>query len=115
MARGDVVYVDFPAPPGGAGHEQAGRRPAIAVQTDSVPTALPTVVLVPLTTKLAALRYPFTIRVAPSPQNGLTHPSVLLVFQLRVTDQRRILRTVGRLERQYLAQLDAELRRLLDL
>ncbi len=114
MARGDIVWVDFPPPPSG-GHEQAGRRPAIAVQTDAAGTTLPTLVLVPQTTNLVALRYPFTVRVDPSPQNGLTQPSVLLAFQLRVTDRRRVIRVVGRLEPHYLHQLDAELRRLLNL
>lgn len=115
MARGDVVYVDLPPPPGGAGREQAGRRPAVIVQADfprSGPEP-PTVMIVPLTTQVAALRFSHTIRVEPSVENGLTVPSVLLVFQLRAVDRQRIDATIGRLEQRYVDQLDAEIRRLL--
>ncbi len=55
------------------------------------------------------------LRIEPSAMNGLTVPSVLLVFQLRAIDQRRILGTVGRLEQEYLDQLEIEMKRLLGL
>ena len=115
MARGDVLRVELPPPPGGAGHEQAGRRPAIAVQADVMGITLPTLMIVPLTGQLSALRFPYTIRVEPSNVNGLTQPSVLLVFQLRAIDRQRILETIGRLEQDYLDQLDAEMQRMLGL
>lgn len=115
MARGDVLFVDLSPPAGGAGREQAGKRPAVAVQAHASGTSLPTVIIVPMTSKLKALRYPHTIRVEPSGQNGLSQSSVLLVFQLRVIDRTRILRRLGTLEQHYLNQLDAEIQRLLDL
>jgi mRNA interferase MazF len=115
MARGDVLSIEFPYSPSGAGHEQGGRRPAIAVQTDVTSANLPTLMVVPLTGKLGALRFPHTIKVEPSKVNGLAQPSVLLVFQLRAIDQGRILRTIGHLEQNYLDQLDAEMRLMLDL
>ncbi|HID62966.1 MAG TPA: type II toxin-antitoxin system PemK/MazF family toxin [Anaerolineae bacterium] len=115
MARGDVLRVEFPYPPGGAGREQAGRRPAIAVQTDVTSASLPTLMVVPLTGRLSALRFPHTIQVEPSEVNGLTQPSVLLVFQLRAIDHRRIPGKIGRLEQHYLNQLDEEMRRMLSL
>ncbi len=55
------------------------------------------------------------LRIEPSAMNGLTMPSVLLIFQLRAIDQRRILGTVGRLEQEYLDQLEIEMKRLLGL
>jgi mRNA interferase MazF len=61
------------------------------------------------------LRFAYTLRVEPSAMNGLTVPSVLLVFQLRAIDQQRILGTLGRLEQTYLDQLDLEMKRLLGL
>ena len=115
MARGDVLRIEFPYPPSDAGHEQAGRRPAIAVQTDVTSASLPTLMVVPLTGRLGALRFPHTIQVEPSKENGLTQTSVLLVFQLRAIDQKRILERIGHLEQNYLDQLDAEMRRMLDL
>ncbi len=115
MARGDVLLVELQSPAGSAGHEQTGRRPAIAVQTDAASANLPTLIIVPLTGKLSALRFPHTIRVEPSNVNGLNQPSVLLAFQLRAIDRRRILETIGRLEQDYLDQLDAEMRHMLSL
>ncbi len=110
MARGDVLRVELPAQ---AGKEQAGVRPAVAVQADEADS--PTLMIVPFTSQLEALRFTHTIRVEPSAANGLTLPSVLLVFQLRAIDRRRIVSTIGRLEPNYLDQLEAELYRLLDL
>ena len=71
--------------------------------------------VVPVTGELAALRFAYTIRVEPSRTNGLTMPSVLLVFQLRAIDQTRIIETLGRLEKEYMDQLNMEMSRLLGL
>ncbi|MBI1877572.1 MAG: type II toxin-antitoxin system PemK/MazF family toxin [Chloroflexi bacterium] len=114
MARGDVLFVEFPVPQGNAGHEQINDRPAVVVQADTAENQnLSTLMIVPLTGQLSALQFPHTIRVEPSGTNGLNRPSVLLVFQLRAIDRRRILRTLGQLERDYLDQLDREIHLLL--
>jgi mRNA interferase MazF len=112
MARGDVLTVRLPS---SRGREQAGHRPAVAVQTDTASVQSPTLMIVPFTGQLGAQRFSHTIRVEPSPENGLTSPSILLVFQLRAIDQNRIIRKIGELEQNYLDQLDAEMKRLLDL
>ena len=112
MARGDVLKIDLPLT---RGREQAGYRPAVAVQTDATSVQSPTLMIVPFTGKLNALRFPHTIRVEPSSENGLTSPSVLLVFQLRAIDQQRIQNKIGELEQHYLDQLDAEMKNLLNL
>ena len=115
MARGGILKVDLPAPSGRVGHEQVGHRPAIVVQTDATDASLPTTMIVPVTSNLSALRFSHTFRVDPSPQNGLTRPSVLLVFQLRAIDKRRLGNSIGRLEQRHLQQLETEMRRLLGL
>ena len=115
MARGDVVIINLPAPSGPAGHEQAGSRPAIVVQADISDSSLPTTMIVPMTTNLSATRFPHTISVDPSPQNGLSRPSILLVFQLRAIDKSRLGNKIGRLEQIYLQQLEAEMHHILGL
>ena len=115
MARGDIFLIDIPYPHGAPGHEQAGKRPAVAVQADRIDPPLTTVIVVPFTAKLSALSQPHTFRVDPSPANGLDQPSVLLVSQLRTVDRRRIVHKLGTLEQHYLHRLDLEMRRLLDL
>ena len=84
MNVGDLFWVEFPA---GAGRAQAGRRPALIAQTAAVSTRLPTVLLIPLTTQLDALRFPGTALVETDADNNLRRPSVALVFQLTVMDR----------------------------
>ncbi len=115
VSRGDIVYVDLPAPPSGAGHEQAGSRPALVVNSDATSQTLSVVMVVPVTGKLGAQRFPHTVLVSPTPQNGLTCPSVLLVFQLRAIDKKRLRNTIGRLEDNLMDQVEAEMKALLSL
>ena len=115
MARGDILTVSLHVPSGSAGHEQVGLGSAIVVQTDITDSRLPTTVIVPMTAKLTALRFPHTIQIDPSSQNGLAKPSVLLVFQLRAIDKGRLGRKLGRLEQQHMKQLETEVQHLLGL
>jgi mRNA interferase MazF len=84
---GDIYWVEFP-PRGG--HAQAGRRPAILVQGSAASARLSTVLLIPLTTQLDALRFPGTVPVEPDGDNGLRRTSVALVFQLTTLDRRSL-------------------------
>jgi len=115
MNRGDIVFVDLPISPGAAGREQMGLRPALIVHDDATISILPVVIIIPFTTQLNALRYPHTIRVEPSQQNGLSQSSVLMVFQLRAIDRLRLRNKIGYLERDLLIRVDIEIRNLLGL
>lgn len=114
MARGDVVWIDFPESQQ-SGHEQSGRRPAAAVEADLPGIDLPTVMVVPFTSNLTALRFPYTVKIDVSPQNGLTSPSVALCFQLRAIDRKRIIGKAGTLDAGDLSRITSELKRLLGL
>jgi mRNA-degrading endonuclease toxin of MazEF toxin-antitoxin module len=46
---------------------------------------------------LDALRFSATLRIDPTPTNGLSEPSVALIFQLGATDNRRIRQRLGKL------------------
>jgi len=115
MVRGDIVIVNLPQPTGSSGHEQTGDRPALIVHEDATRPTLPVVMIIPFTSNMNAQRFPNTILVQPSPQNGLSIPSVLLVFQLRAIDNQRILKTIGHLEPQTMELVNDQLRRLLSL
>jgi mRNA interferase MazF len=80
MKRGDIVLVNLPQAADGAGHEQVGTRPALIVHDDATSDTLSVVMIVPFTSNLNAQRFPHTILVQPSKANGLSMPSVLLVF-----------------------------------
>jgi mRNA-degrading endonuclease toxin of MazEF toxin-antitoxin module len=94
MNVGDVYWIDFPAR---GGHEQAGRRPAIVAQTGDASDRLPTVLVISLTTRLDALRFPGTLPIDPEITNGLRRASVALVFQKSVIDRRFIGSQLGHL------------------
>jgi mRNA interferase MazF len=108
MARGDVLLVDLPP---SDGREQSGRRPAIAVQTNIL--GEPMLMVAPVTSSLAALKYKFAVRVEPSPENGLSKTSVIMVFQMKAIDKRRIVRCLGHLSAEDLTRMDAEIWRML--
>lgn len=108
MARGDIFLIGLPT---SERREEKGKRPAIAVQTDAA--ASPMLMIVPVTSSLSALRFAFTVKLEPSPANGLTLTSVAMIFQMRAIDRRRIIRRIGKLEPAYLTQVDAEIWRML--
>ncbi|MGQ9632248.1 MAG: type II toxin-antitoxin system PemK/MazF family toxin [bacterium] len=112
MDIGDICTVEIPP---SDGHEQAGARPAIVVQSPQFENQLPTVLIVPLTSRLAAQSFPGTFLIHPDSENGLTVTSVALVFQLRAIDKRRLRRAIGRLNAPHLAQLRQHIKALLQL
>ena len=108
MARGDILLVSLPAT---GGREQSGRRPAVAVQTDIA--GEPLLMVAPITSNLTALRFTFSVRVEPSADNGLTVPSVIMIFQMRAIDKTRIIRKIGRMTSDDMQRIDAEIWRML--
>jgi len=110
--RGEVWLVALPF---GPGREQQGHRPAAVLQDDAYGQGSPLVLVVPLTSQLAALRFPATVRLDPSAANGLDVSSVAMVFQLRALDRARFVRRLGRLSRAELGRVETELRRLVGL
>ena len=115
MNRGDVVRVQLPRPKGAPGSEQFGTRPAIVVQSNSHRANSSTIVIVPLTSRLQALRFPGTFKVFPSPANGLDVESVVLTAQIRAIDRRRIEEKLGEFSADDLERLDREMRGILSL
>jgi mRNA interferase MazF len=109
MKRGEVWRVRLPF---GAGHTQAGERPAIIVQDGPFIASLPTVLIVPFTSTLSATRFGGTLVVQPDSTNGLSVPSVALVFQLSAIDKRNCVHRLGILDAAILDQVFALLDRL---
>jgi mRNA interferase MazF len=95
MTHRELYWVDLPDR---RGREQRGRRPAVIWQDTTALAGLPTVLVVPLTSRLDAVRFPGTLGIDPSPANGITVPSVALVFQLGACDVRRLGQKLGRLD-----------------
>lgn len=92
MSVGDIHWVELPA---ANGREQRGRRPAVVLQDDSYGGELPVVLVAPLTNSRATIRFAGTTLIHPTLENGLTQESVVLMFQLRAIDRRRIQERIG--------------------
>jgi len=112
MQRGDLVNVILPYQ---GGHEQAGQRPAIAIVSQAMLAATSLLLVVPVTKNLETLRFPHTFQISPSPRNGLSVPSVALVYQLRALDSAKVVSVRGHLEDHSIERLDSELRQMLGL
>jgi len=110
MQKGEIWQVRLPF---ASGHAQTGDRPAVIITDDPFIPALPTVLIVPFTSSRGSTRFPGTVLVQPDASNGLTMPSVALVFQLRALDKRDCLRLLGVLDPSTLDQIFAELDRLI--
>lgn len=75
--RGDLVFIDCDPQ---AGHEQAGRRPALVLSPRSYNEKLSLALLCPITSKVK--RYPFEVELPP----GLNLFGVVLSDQVRCFD-----------------------------
>jgi mRNA interferase MazF len=107
--RGEVWLVALPF---ASSREQSGRRPAIVIQDAAYGHGSPLVLVVPLTSQLAALRFPATVQIAPTSGNGLSRASVAMVFQTRATDRSRFVQRLGTLAATDLEAILEELGRL---
>lgn len=99
MTVGEVRWVELPVR---GGHARAGRRPAVMAQTAA---ALPTTLIIPLTSQLDALRFAGTVLVEADTQNGLRRASVALVFQLTAVDRRHVSDRLGTVSQEVLDEL----------
>jgi mRNA interferase MazF len=108
MKKGDLWIVDIPQL---QGHEQQGVRPAFIVADAGTPIAI----VIPCTSNLHALRFPHTLLIDPTGENGLSVPTVALVLQIRALDKRRLMRKIGTLEKKLAEELDLMMKKLLAL
>lgn len=109
MSVGDIHWVDLP---GAGGRSQMGRRPAIIIQDDVYGAKLPTILVVPLTSSKAAMRFAATTLVAATTDSGLRNDSVALVFQCVAIDRRQVLEQMGQASGSERAEILTELAKL---
>jgi mRNA interferase MazF len=106
MKPGDIWVVDLPSL---GTHEQSGTRPAVVVAR----VAKSIVTVIPCTSNMLALRFPYTLDIAPTKQNGLTVPSVALVFHMRAIDTVYLKHKIGTLDKRTLVAIRAQARKLI--
>ncbi|MFA5791462.1 MAG: type II toxin-antitoxin system PemK/MazF family toxin [Candidatus Paceibacterota bacterium] len=108
MKKGDIYLIDLAS---SFGHEQFGLRPAIIVS----PLVAGMIVVIPLTTNLEALCFPYTLSILLDSTNNLTQNSVALVFQIKSIDQKRIKKKIGSIPINNFKKLNLQMKKMLKL
>ena len=88
----------------GRGSEQRGLRPALVIQNDVGNRYAATTILAAITTTLKP--YPVTV-VLKKGEGGLPRPSMVNLAQLLTVDRERLLRRVGALSPERMAEVNA--------
>lgn len=91
-----------------SGPEQAGIRPAIILQDDSLGQVFATTIVVPLTTNLRRLSLPTTLLLNAG-EGGLPRDSVALCYQVQVRGKARLIQRLGEISPERLSDLEAGL------
>ncbi|MEI9885332.1 MAG: type II toxin-antitoxin system PemK/MazF family toxin [Rhizomicrobium sp.] len=105
--RGSIVWMDFSPH---AGHEQAGRRPAIVLTTRAYHEATSKAVVCPVTSKQRG--WPMEVRLP----DGLAVSGIVLVDEVRSIDRGAWhLKVIGMAPQEVLAEIGAKLAPFLSL
>jgi mRNA interferase MazF len=100
---GDIVWLNFTLR---AGHEQAGRRPALVLSPGAYNDKTSLMICCPLTTQIK--NYPFEVFI------GGTPPNAVLADQVKSVDWRsRDAKSKGRVSPEQLAEVRAKIRALI--
>jgi mRNA interferase MazF len=88
------------------GSEQAGTRPIIIFQENTISKFTSTIITIPLTTNLRRAALPTCLLISNG-QGGLNQDSVALCHQLRVLDKTRLIKRIGQLDFEAIARLES--------
>jgi len=94
ISRGEIWWVNWSP---GRGSEQAGRRPALVVQTNAANRnpRYPNTIVVAVSRK--GRDVPFHVRLEPTAENGLTEASFAKCEQILTVSKARLEERLGRL------------------
>ena len=87
------------------GSEQAGVRPVLIFQNDTISGFTATVLTIPFTTNLRRASLPSCVRISKD-EGGLTNDSVALCHQLRALDRTRLRRKLGTVRQDTLSAIE---------
>jgi mRNA interferase MazF len=100
--RGEVWLADLNPT---QGSEQTGVSPVIVFQNDLVSQFSTTTIAIPLSTNQRRAELPICLLIEQG-NGGLSQDSVALCFQMRVLDKTRLIRRLGQLTLEIIAQLE---------
>lgn len=102
VKRGEIWLADLNPV---RGSEQAGVRPVLIFQNNTINRFTTTVLAIPFTTNLRRASLPSCIRISTG-DGGLTNDSVALCHQLRVLDQMRLRHKLGTVKQDTLSTIE---------
>lgn len=105
MKRGEVYYADLDPV---IGSEQGGMRPVLIIQNDLGNRFSPTVIVLPLTSKVNKTPLRTHVPLLP-PQGGVRKPSIILCEQVRTLEKVRLTRKLGVLSPEKMALVEKAL------
>lgn len=102
VRRGEIWLADLNPV---RGSEQAGVRPVLIFQNDTVGKFTTTVITLPLTTNLRRAALTSCVAINKG-EGGLSEDSVVLCHQLRVLDKTRLQRKLGEISQTKLTEIE---------
>lgn len=97
----------------GYGREIRKKRPALIVSGDSFNQTFPTVVVIPFSSIVPEFVGPDVIKF--SGQKGLENQSALITTQMRSIDKDRLIKNIGKISKQKMAEVEDAIELVLDL
>ena len=91
MKRGEIYYANLDPV---IGSEQGGIRPVLIIQNDLGNRFSPTVIVLPLTSRMGKANLPTHVPIMP-PQGGVRKPSLILCEQVRTLEKSRLTGYLG--------------------
>jgi len=102
IERGDIVIAELEPV---KGSEQGGVRPVLVIQNNLSNRFSPTIIIVPITTKIYDKGYPTNVLLL-SEESGLRVDSTILLNQIRTIDKSRVSRKICRLNLEIMRKVD---------
>jgi mRNA interferase MazF len=105
--RGEVYLVEFDPT---RGHEIQKTRPAVIIQNDVSNQYSPITIVAAISSQFGDPPHPREVLVGPGRTTGLSHPSAVILNQIRSIDRQRLLKRIGRIDGATIRRLDDALR-----
>ena len=113
IKRGDVLLVNLEAT---VGSEQRGKsRPCLVISPEELNEVFRGVIVCPITDARHVKQSELGLTFLPAGEGGLVKDSLVIAFQVRMIDKRRIIRKLGVIDDSILLEVNESLQAVLDL
>jgi mRNA interferase MazF len=113
IKRGDILLVNLEPT---IGSEQRGKsRPCLVVSPKELNDVFRGIIVCPVTDAKHLKHSELGLTLLPAGEGGLDKDSLVVAFQLRMIDKRRVIRKLGNIGAPLLSEVNESLRAVLDL